>query len=95
MFIVLELGSCSLRNIMAMEAHIELPYFLSIATAVCRGVMSIHSQGFIHRDIKPENIISVENFFKITDFGSLQEGTTADGLIGTPLYLAPEMIASA
>ena len=51
--------------------------------------MAIHSQNVIHRDIKPENIICVEKAYKITDFGSLQEGLTSDGIIGTPLYLPP------
>jgi eukaryotic-like serine/threonine-protein kinase len=72
MYMLFELGSCSLRNIMNMEAHVDLLYFLEIAAAVCRGVLSIHSRGLIHRDIKPENIICVEKCFKITDFGSLQ-----------------------
>jgi serine/threonine protein kinase len=53
MYIIFELGSCSLRNIMSMESHIDLPKFLSIAEAVSKGVMSIHTKGLIHRDIKP------------------------------------------
>jgi serine/threonine protein kinase len=77
---------------MNMEAHVDLPHFLEIAVAVCRGLLSIHTRGMIHRDIKPENIICVEKCFKITDFGSLQEGTTADGFMGSPLYIAPEML---
>lgn len=89
MYIVCELGTCSLRNIMTMEGHIELKEFLKIAVDSCRGLMAIHSQNIIHRDIKPENIICVEKTYKITDFGSLQEGLTCDGVMGTPLYLPP------
>jgi len=37
--------------------------------------MAIHSKNLIHRDIKPENIIFINGKYKITDFGSLQEGT--------------------
>jgi serine/threonine protein kinase len=34
----------------------------------------------------------VERTYKITDFGSLQQGEVGDARIGTPLYLPPEML---
>lgn len=59
-----------------------------------------HRNGIVHRDIKPENILlsSDEMVAKLADFGSAKEivfdlGLTPDGsILGTPYYLAPELL---
>ena len=52
-------------------------------------------RGIIHRDIKAENIILIKNgYIKLIDFSSskrIKENKT-NSLIGTPLYLPPEII---
>lgn len=64
-----------------------------------------HGRGLIHRDIKPSNAILCErgglfDVVKVTDFGLVKEIAQTDGnlthanvLIGTPLYMAPEIIS--
>ena len=58
----------------------------------------MHSKGIIHRDLKPENILLEEQHdvlnIKIIDFGTAvaTEGKKISGMIGTPYYIAQEVV---
>ncbi len=78
-----------------------------ILKQACGSLAEAHTTGIIHRDIKPSNLMlcdrgGAKDVVKLLDFGLVRElepsandpnltGTTA--LTGTPLYLAPEVIA--
>ena len=60
----------------------------------------IHSKGIVHRDLKPENILletkdRKDLFIKLIDFGTanyIKEGQLLYLKVGTPYYIAPEVI---
>lgn len=53
----------------------------------------LHKNNIIYRDLKPENILmDSEGHVKITDFGLATTGDKATTIVGTPDYIAPEII---
>lgn len=102
-FLVMEyVEGRSLRE--RMRGPLAMAEFLPIALQCVAGLDAAHRGGIQHRDIKPENILLTRNEqVKILDFGVARrlpgdtEGTTLDsltqdGLMGTVIYMAPEII---
>lgn len=68
---------------------------------VIKGVQYLHMHDIVHRDIKPENVLCVTKAWplqvKIADFGLADfskdgEINAAGSMIGTPGYVAPEVV---
>jgi DNA-binding NarL/FixJ family response regulator len=80
---------------------LPLPEALHAIRGALGALAVAHAHEIIHRDIKPENImVTPDGLVKVTDFGlALPRGdvrlTQNDTLIGTVLYLAPEVVAGA
>jgi serine/threonine protein kinase len=60
------------------------------------GMKLIHDQNLAHRDIKPGNLmINPKDLnVKFIDFGTACNRCSTTQLVGTPLYLAPELITN-
>ena len=64
---------------------------------ILSGVVYMHKQNIMHRDLKPQNILydTESKMLKIIDFGTATEYNPNEKhhlLVGTPYYIAPEVI---
>src|SRR3954469_12924627 len=67
---------------------------------VCRALSAVHRAGFVHRDVKARNIMRERaGRIVLMDFGTGRDIEDLEGipgqfnLAGTPLYMAPEVLA--
>lgn len=88
----------SMQQLIADEGALTVPRALSLAAQTASGLAAAHREGIVHRDIKPDNImLNRKGIPKLSDFGlakrvlNSQGQPVAEGLCGTPNFMAPEL----
>ncbi|MFH1023408.1 MAG: FHA domain-containing serine/threonine-protein kinase [Planctomycetota bacterium] len=86
----------SLQDVLSRERKFPAERAIAVITDVARGLEYAEKKGIVHRDIKPDNLMFGEDgLVKIGDLGiskklSAGEVATADSVMGSPHYMAPE-----
>src|SRR5688500_10149589 len=89
----------TLEHILAADGPFSPREALSMAQDVCGALAAVHQAGLLHRDVKAQNIMRERGGrIVLMDFGAglshtKHNPTTAVDLSGTPLYMAPELLA--
>jgi eukaryotic-like serine/threonine-protein kinase len=110
LYLVMELlDGFDLDSLVRRDGPLAAARVVHILRQVCESLEEAHDAGLVHRDIKPANIhlgrVGREpDFVKVLDFGLVKsvEGpgggdplaTIAGMTLGTPAYMAPEMVGS-
>ncbi len=101
-YIVMEfIDGCTIKDLIVRRAAISVADKIGLLVMVARALHYAHQRGVLHRDIKPANVMILKDQLpKITDFGIARIMQVAGsnmmisegGVLGTPLYMAPEQI---
>ena len=78
-----------------LRQHVPIPWkrACAIAYEVCSVLALLHSRELVHRDISPRNIqLTSDGKAKLIDFGLLSPMGPSQIAVGTPPYVAPEVI---
>jgi serine/threonine protein kinase len=86
-----------LSAVVANDGPVAGADLLRLALGLAEALESVHAAGVVHRDLKPANVIVSEREPYVIDFGiacALESASvTASGaVVGTPGYLAPEVL---
>jgi hypothetical protein len=108
LYLVMELlEGITLDQLVRAEGPLPAARVIHLLRQVCESLQEAHDAGLVHRDIKPANIHLGQigrqrDFVKVLDFGLVKSaggaggddslGSTAGLAVGTPAFMAPEMI---
>ncbi|WVZ73205.1 hypothetical protein U9M48_021546 [Paspalum notatum var. saurae] len=86
-----------LFSALAARGPLPEPEAARLAAQLADALAGSHRRGVAHRDVKPDNLFFfADDDLRLGDFGSagwFGDGRPMTGLVGTPYYVAPEVVA--
>ena len=88
----------TLSELLKNERPLSVDRAMSIFRKLATCLATLHTEGLVHRDIKPDNImIEPDGCVRFLDFGIARGGdfdtvTQTGSILGTPAFLAPELV---
>jgi len=99
-YLVMELlPGCDMRRYTHPQRLLPPAQVIRIGVEVAQALAHVHSHGVVHRDLKPANVMVdwPTRRVVVTDFGVARladaQRTTTGVTLGTPAYMAPELLA--
>lgn len=85
----------SLQEVVERDGPLGACEAAGIGIELCAALAAVHGAGLLHRDVKAQNVLrETGGRIVLTDFGTGEEaGTKFTRMAGTPMYLAPEILA--
>jgi serine/threonine-protein kinase len=101
------LDGVTLEQLVRRDGPLPAARVVHVLRQVTAAIREAHEAGLVHRDLKPANVMlcfrgGEPDFAKVLDFGLVKkvdmgvtsEVSTAGGIIGTPIFLAPEQLVA-
>lgn len=92
-YLFIEWADCgTLQDAINNRHHFDEISIASIFKQIINGLSYLHSKGIVHKDIKPSNILLFSyGAAKLSDFGIGHTFQSAEAVVGSPAYQAPEL----
>jgi hypothetical protein len=89
----------TLEDVLQLQGTLSARETVLVGEDVCRALAAVHNAGFVHRDVKARNVMREQaGRIVLMDFGTGREARALEDpsrpdVAGTPLYMAPEVLA--